>query len=114
MPKQTADSVIRSMRVPAGLVDQPCSEEHLRELSRHVHDWETILGSLGFESARVVQARVVVKYPRDLQLQATQMFLEWRDFGGREATYRKLIEVLVGLNKVTLAEKVCELLIPGE
>ncbi len=113
--RQTADDVIRSMQVPAGLVDQPCSEEHLRELSRHVHDWESIIGSLEFaESVRVVEAKIWRLHPRGLQQQTTEMFLEWRQSNGRRATYKKLIEVLVRLQKIVLAEKVCEILHPGE
>ncbi len=113
--RQTADDVIRSMQVPAGLVDQPCSEEHLRELSRHVHNWQTIIGSLEFaESVRVVEAKIRAKYPWGLQEQTTEMFLEWRQSGGRRATYRKLIEVLVRLQNIVLAERVCEILHPGE
>lgn len=102
--------MIGYMKVPPGIVDLQCTEDHLSELSRHVYDWESIIGFLGFESARTVEAKIWKLHPRGLQDQTREMFLEWRTICGRRATYRKLIGVFVKLQKTTYAEKVCEII----
>ncbi len=98
------------MGVPPGIADHGCADEHLWELSRHIRDWKTIVGFLGFENAQVAQKRIETEHPWDLYQQTVQMFLEWREYWGRRcATYRRLIEVFVRLQKMTYAEKLCEL-----
>ncbi len=64
--QKKADSLIDDMGVPPGILNQVCADEHLRELSRHVHDWKTIVGFLGFENAQIVQKRIETEHPRDL------------------------------------------------
>ncbi len=110
--QETADSVIQYMNVPPGIMDQQCSEQHLFKLSRHIHDWERIVGHLGFENARAIEAKIRMLYPRGLEQQTNAMLLEWRDLGKRRATYRRLVEVFVSLQNVTYAEKLCELVWP--
>ncbi len=106
---ETADSVIQYMKVPPGILDQQCTDEHLAKLSQHIHDWERIIGHLGFENARAIEAKIWRLYPRGLQQQTNAMFLEWKDLGRRNATYRRLIEVFISLQNVTYAEKLCEI-----
>lgn len=108
--KKAVESVIRDMNVrPPGIVDLQCTEEHLRDLSRDVHDWKNIIGYLGFEKTRRVQAEIISDC-RGLLEQTTEMFLRWRDRHGVNATYRKLIEVFVGkVQNRVYAERLCEI-----
>lgn len=100
------------MDIPPDVAGQCCTEQHLRELSRHVHDWKSIIGDLGFENTRVIEADIELHCPWNLQQQTTEMFLRWKDYWGMKATYGELIHMFVKLRKLSYAEKLCEIVYP--
>ncbi len=76
--------------VPPHKLDQPCSDEHLRDIALSITEWQTIAPFL--ELSEVDEEGIKCKYPHLLIRQNLGMLRRWRESFGSRATYRKLAE----------------------
>ena len=70
--------------VPAGILDQACSDDHLLELSLELTNWQTMSPFLGLSEAD----EEVVLSERNVERQRIDMLRKWRAKFGSSATYR--------------------------
>ncbi len=94
--------------VPPEKLDQPCTDEHLCEVARHVTGWLIISPLLGI--SRAEEREIVGNWPRNKAKQKIEFLRKWQEKRGRKATYRKLCKAFIKIGKLPLAEKVCDLL----
>ncbi len=94
--------------VPPQQLDQPCSDEHLRDIALSITEWQTIAPFL--ELSEVDEEEIKCKYPHLLIRQNLGMLRRWRESFGSRATYRKLAEVFWRVGKVARVEQISTLL----
>ncbi len=94
--------------VPPEKLDQPCQDEHLCDVARHVTDWPSLAPLLGISRAEMEEIRG--KWPFSVLGQKIEFLRKWQEKQGRKATYRKLCKALYKAGDVTLAEKACDVL----
>ncbi len=94
--------------VPPHKLDQPCTDEHLRDIALSITEWQAIAPFL--ELSEVDEEEIKCKYPHLLIRQNLGMLRRWRESFGSRATYRKLAEVFCRVGKVARVEEICTLL----
>ena len=77
----TLDHLMGAM--PAGILDQACSDEHLLELSLELTHWQTVSPFLGLSET---EEEDIEKRPP--QRQRIDVLRKWRTKFGSTATYR--------------------------
>ncbi len=94
--------------VPPETLDQPCQEEHLCEVARHITDWLILAPLLGI--SRAEDREIVGNWPRNTAKQKIEFLRKWQEKRGRKATYRRLCKTFIKVGELPLAEKVCDVL----
>ena len=107
-PPPTLDDLVRITRVPLQKLDEPCSDEHLRDISSDLPDWRTVAPYLGLRDGEVEDIERDVRTEPEKRRKALQ---KWNNKYGSKATYKMLTEVLLKLKMANHAEKVCRLLV---
>ena len=87
----------------------PISDSHLRIISRsYCKDWRLLSYLLGPEESITVND--IEKSSRTETEKRIDFFKHWKSIQGSRATYRSLIDALLGINRREDAERVCDLL----
>ena len=73
--------------------NQPCSDEHLRELSLLIDDWRELVQWLGLTT-----------------VDEQDMLITWKQMHGDQATYKRLLDVFTRSSRLDLVIKISELL----
>ena len=85
-------------------LDAMISDEDLNEISHSLPKWEQVAIQLGLDQHQI----------RDIQhsfgIRGKLVLTAWKNRQGRQATYRKLVEVLDKLYEVECARQVCHLI----
>ncbi len=89
------------------VLNQPCQDEHLCELARHITKWPSLAAFMGIARPEVEQ--IMVRWPRDALMQRIDFLRSWKDKQGQKGTYRKLCKTFRKIGEVPLAEKVCDI-----
>ena len=87
---------------------QPCSDEHLRDISREIAQWQDIAPDLGLSATDEVD--IVGSPPRSVQAQRLAMLRIWKQRLGSRATYEELAKAFSRCRRQDLVEKISELL----
>ena len=88
-------------------LDQSISDDHLCEIAVFLTSWRTVALYLELSESDLDAVEREGKYEQDKRLKALQI---WKGKFAFKATYRKLVEVLLSLAMVDVAEKICHLL----
>ena len=93
--------------VPPEKLDQPCKTKLLNDLALSIADWQSIARLLGLTEAEVAE---IDEDNKNAKQKRMKMLQKWWEKLGRQATYRKLIEVFIKMKHTDLVEKLCNLL----
>ena len=105
MAKQSAlEKLIAA--IPEHFLDQPCSDEHLREIGICITNWQIIAPHLNLSPA---DEEIIATFPGDKRI---RMLRRWRQKRGSSATYRGLAASFQKVERADLIDKIRTLL-PG-
>ena len=105
----TLDDLVRVTGVPLQKLDEPCSDEHLRDISSGLTQWRTVAPHLSLEEGDIEEIERDIKTESEKRLKALR---KWKNKYSFKATYRVLTEALLKCRMAHPAEKVCRLLVP--
>ena len=89
--------------------NQPCSNDHLLIISKHIADWTEIAPCLDLEETDEVD----IKQSGNPPAQRRGMLRTWRQIHGKSATYKKLADALKIVKRQDLVDKIEELISGG-
>ena len=90
--------------VPEYILQQPCSDEHLREIGICISNWQTIAPHLSLSPAN---EEAIAAYKGD---QRIRMLRRWQEKYGSGATYRSLADSFQKIERADLIDKIRTLL----
>ena len=83
------------------------SDDHICEIALFLTEWKTVAPFLGLDENELDTIEEEGKKEQVKKLKALQ---KWKSKTGFQATYGKVVQVLLKLEKADVAEKVCHLL----
>ena len=94
MAEKSASSVVGGVglkeqlsKFPAQVLDVPCADAHLVQLTELFSEWQTHL-STGLQLTAVEVEDIERAWPRDPAMQRVKMFRKWKNKLSSQATYR--------------------------
>ena len=105
-PPPTLEELVKKVRISLDLLDQKCSDEHLKSISLFL-DWRSVAPHLGLSERDIEDIEFEKKKESERRLKTLQM---WKMKYGYKATLKKLAEVLLKVENADDAERVCCLL----
>ena len=105
----TVEKLIERYRIPQGFLDEKFTDEHAREFALLIDSWELLASHLGL-SKQQIEAIKVDNDKHDVRRE--NVLTRWKETYAYHATYRRLLEVLLSINRKDLACNVCELVTP--
>ena len=82
--KLTLDQLLRN--VPEELLDQPCTDDHLLEISVKLSEWPAVSPFLGLGETE--EEEILGRWHRNVSRQRVEVLRKWRKKYGATATYR--------------------------
>ena len=104
----TLDDLVRVTGVPLQNLDEPCSDEHLRDISSDLTHWRDVAPHLGLKEGDIEEIERDIKNESEKRPKVLQ---KWKHKYGSKASYRVLIEALLKCHMANHAENVCCLLV---
>ena len=89
-------------------LDRMISNDHINLVSLFMPKWEQVANLLNVDRLTITDIQQAPGI--DLVTKNHRVLRAWKNFTFRQATYRKLVEVLGKLMEVECANKVCELI----
>ena len=105
-PPPTLEELVKELRISLHLLDQKCSNEHLKSISLFL-DWRSVAPHLGL-SERDIEAIEFDKKTEDERRLA--VLQKWKRKYGYKATLKRLVAALLAVGNADDAEQVCRLL----
>jgi len=99
-------TLVRKYNIPENWLDQMCSDEHIREIARGMTDWKHIAYELDLKDTEIEE----IDMERTVAVQRLKVLEMWKKKFYSEATYRRLLEVFLTIEKMEYAEKLCKLI----
>lgn len=91
--------------IDSHLMEQRCSDDHLRELSLTLDTWEVLATFLLLPDSEIA----AIRQEREPVLQKQQMLRRWKQRCGAAATYKMLVSALLQIGRTDMAEAVIAL-----
>ena len=107
MDQIKVEKLLKEVGVQPEKLNERISDDHLREIALFLTEWKTVVPFLGLDENDVDSIEQEEKKEQVRKLKALR---KWKSKFAFEATYRKLVEVLLSLTMTDVAEKVCHLL----
>ena len=108
MERPTLDGLVKKLGISLTLLDQKCSDEHLKSISLFL-DWRTVAPHLGLSETDIQDIDIDKRTEPEKRLKALQ---KWKMKYGYVATLKNLVQVLLKVDHADNAEHVCRLLQP--
>ena len=105
-PPPTLEELVKKVRISLDLLDQKCSDEHLKSISLFL-DWRSVAPHLGLSERNIEDIEADKKKESERRFKTLQT---WRKKYGYKATLKKLAEALLSVENADDAERVCRLL----
>ena len=93
---------------PPEKLDQPCQDELLCQISRHITDWPYLAPFMGISKPE--EEEIVGEWPHSIRRQKLELLRTWQEKHGRKATYRELCKAFWKIGEIALSEKVCDII----
>ena len=93
--------------IDPALLDTPCSELHLAELSQQLTSWKVLRPFLELTPGE--EDSIVESHPGDVETQKVKFLQKWSSKFGQGATYRVLAAALHKLGNSDLASRCCRM-----
>ena len=106
MEPPTLEELVKKVRISVDLLDQPCSDEHLKSISLFL-DWRNIAPHLGLSE---IDIEDIISEERKESDRRRKALLKWKTKYSYKATLKSLVEALMRVGNADNAEKVCRLL----
>ena len=106
MEPPTLDGLVKEVRIPPALLDQKCSDEHLKSISGFL-DWRIVAPYMGLSETDIQDIDIDKRAEPEKRLKALQ---KWKMKYGYVATFKNLVQVLLKVGNADHAEEVCRLL----
>ena len=81
-------------KFPARLLDQPCADAHLVQLTECFSEWQTHLAT-SLQLTPVEVEDIERAWPRDPAMRRVKMFRRWKSKSSSQATYRSVPTVII-------------------
>ena len=98
--------IAKNIGVPEDTLDQECSEEHVKEISRFLESWDTLAPHLNLAETDIEE----IKDEKPLPVRRRKTLKKWKNKFINRATYRVLMEAMYKIGKADNARSVCKLL----
>ena len=105
-PPPTLEELVREVGISVDLLDQRCSNEHLKSISLFL-DWRDIAPHLGLSERDIEDIEADTRTESGRRLKALQ---KWKKKYSYKATLKSLVVVLLKIESGDDAEKVCRYL----
>ena len=105
MPVSTYEELLAHYNVNSSLMEQTFSDDHLIEFSSKLDEWEKLSLSLKIPSSEIED----IKSQGGKGMKGIRLLQCWKQRYGSKATYKTLVEALVQIGRIDLAEKVITL-----
>ena len=107
----TLQEMVEELRIPPFLLEQTCSDDHLKCISLFL-DWRRVAPHLGLSETDIEEEiEFGKKTGSEKRLKTLQL---WKGKFGYRAKYCDLVQVLLKVGNADHAERVCRLLQPAE
>ena len=90
--------------IDPAILDGPCQENHLNEISDSIPRWEELTPYLDLTDVEVEDIKVTNSTPK---LRRRAMLKVWKQKEGKKATYRELAKLLASQGRRDVAETLC-------
>ena len=105
-PPPTLEELVKELRISLHLLDQKCSNEHLKSISLFL-DWRRVAPHLGLSERDIEGIKADKKTESERRLKVLQ---NWKQLYGYKATFKNFVSVLMEIGNADDAERVCRLL----
>ena len=105
----TLEELVKKVGVAPEALHERCSDDHLRSISLFL-DWRSVAPHLGLSETEREEIESDGKKHSGKKLKTLE---KWKSKFVFQATYRRLIEVLLTIGRADHAEEVCKLLPKG-
>ena len=106
MEPPTLVELIKEVRISPVLLEQKCSDEHLKAISLFL-DWRRVAPHLGLSKTDIEEIEGDKRTDAEKKLKTLQ---KWKEKYGYKSTFSNLVQVLMKLDNADHAERVCRLL----
>ena len=102
----TVEELEERYQIPQGFLDDTFTDEHAREFALSVDSWELLASHLDLSEQQIE----AIKIDNESQeVKRLKVLNKWKQKFAYRATYRRLLEVLLSIDRKDLACNVCEL-----
>ena len=101
------EKLLTEVGVQPEKLNERISDDHLCEIALFLTEWKTVVPFLGLDENDV---NIIEEEEKKEQVRKLKALRKWKSKFAFEATYRKLVKVLLSLTMTDVAEKVCHLL----
>ena len=105
------EHVLTQKQISDQMINQPCKQEHISEISLQITDWQTIAEFLELTE---VEKEEIENDQRSTKHKRIAMFRKWKQKFGMRATYGKLMIALNRCNQIGTIEMICDMLKQSE
>ena len=112
MESMTIEELTEHVGIATSVLDQRCSEDHLRKIAKKISNWEQYAKPLGLSDQDMQEIRTDNNL--DYEMKTHRVLEKWTMFYGFKATYKNLMHICLDQRDAVLAEEVCKLLKDGE
>ena len=103
----TYTELISHVGISADKLNQPCSDEHIKDIALFLTNRQTVATYLGLTE---IDVEDVEEEGTKAQDKRYKVLRKWKAKNLFKATYRRLVDVFLKIGRADLAEKVCRLL----
>ena len=105
-PPPTLEGLVKELRISPKLLNQKCSDEHLKSISLFL-DWRNVAPHLGLSERDIEEVEFEKKTEPERRLKVLQ---KWKRKYGYKATFKSFVTILLAVENADDAERVCALL----
>ena len=103
---QYVSELVQKLNIPENLLDQICSDEHISEIARFMANWKDIAEELFLDEHDIAD----IEQERNSLARSRRTLKRWKQKFANAATYRRLLEIFLKLNRRDYAKALGELL----
>ena len=102
----TIDELEEQYQISQGFLEEEFTDEHAKGLALLIDSWELLASHLGLSEQQIEAIKVD---NNNQQVRRLKVLNKWKQKYACNATYRRLLEVLLSIDRTDLACNVCEL-----
>ena len=106
-PVVTFDQLVEHVGINKDILDQECSDEHLREIAPLIQNWLKYAEALGLKRAEILN--IDSNKFLEPEMKAQEVLRLWKKANAFKATYSSLANACLSRYESDVARKVCEI-----